>query len=196
MLEEQVRTKKPEIKAIIGMLKGFQHSFEVECTLTQQQKQGLFLLLTTLSQPIEDVNNRGVMKSAMKLMATHANLFSELIMAQAMRLIERALQLCTFENLEVRDAANDLLGSLIKQISESLQADKDEHISMFKNILHQFDEILHSNDFKNVQLLSAIRAVGIFSKAIQTILGNDKLWEYLKSLTELSEQKLIKEFME
>lgn len=76
MLEEQVRTKKPEIKAIIGMLKGFQHSFEVECTLTQQQKQGLFLLLTTLSQPIEDVNNRGVMKSAMKLMATHANLFS------------------------------------------------------------------------------------------------------------------------
>lgn len=89
-----------------------------------------------------------------------------------------------------------MLGSLIKQISESLQADKDEHISMFKNILHQFDEILHSNDFKNVQLLSAIRAVGIFSKAIQTILGNDKLWEYLKSLTELSEQKLIKEFME
>lgn len=57
-------------------------------------------------------------------------------MAQAMRLIERTLQLCTFENLEVRDAANDLLGSLIKQISESLQADKDEHISMFKNILH------------------------------------------------------------
>jgi hypothetical protein len=78
------------------------------------------LLLTTLSQPIEDVNNRNVMKSAMKLMATHANLFSDLIMAQAMRLIERALQLCTFENLEVRDAANDLLGSLIKQISESL----------------------------------------------------------------------------
>ena len=78
------------------------------------------MLLTTLSQPIEDVNNRNVMKSAMKLMATHANLFSDLIMAQAMRLIERALQLCTFENLEVRDAANDLLGSLIKQISESL----------------------------------------------------------------------------
>ena len=76
------------------------------------------------------------MKPAMRLMATHANLFSELIMAQAMRLIERALQLCTFENLEVRDAANDLLGSLIKQISESLQADKEEYISMFKNILH------------------------------------------------------------
>ena len=33
MLEEQVRTKKPEIKAIMGMLKGFSHSFEVECSL-------------------------------------------------------------------------------------------------------------------------------------------------------------------
>jgi hypothetical protein len=87
-------------------------------------------------------------------------------MAQAMNLIERALQLCTFENLEVRDAANDLLGSLIKQISDNLEAEKDEHIRLFKNILYQFDEILHSNDFKNVQLLSAIRAVGIFSKAI------------------------------
>jgi hypothetical protein len=45
-------------------------------------------------------------------------------------------------------------------------------------------------------LLSAIRAVGIFSKAIKTILGDEKLWEYLLNLTELSEQKLIKEFMD
>lgn len=136
MLEDQVRTKKPEIKAIMGMLKGFSHSFEVECTLSPNQRQGLFLLLTTLSQPIEDVNNRGVMKAAMKLMAQHAGLFTGQIMAQAMKLIERALQLCTFENLEVRDAANDLLGALIKQISDNLEAAKDEHIRLFKNILH------------------------------------------------------------
>lgn len=45
-------------------------------------------------------------------------------------------------------------------------------------------------------MLSAIRAVGIFSKAIKTILGDEKLWEYLLNLTELSEQKLIKEFMD
>ena len=45
-------------------------------------------------------------------------------------------------------------------------------------------------------MLSAIRAVGIFSKAIKTILGDEKLWEYLLNLTELSERKLIKEFMD
>jgi hypothetical protein len=106
------------------------------------------------------------MKASMKLLSQHANLFTDQIMSQAMNLIERALQLCTFENLEVRDAANDLLGGLIKQISENLMVNSDEHLRMFRNIMHQFDDILHSNDFKNVQLLSAIRAVGIFSKAI------------------------------
>ena len=46
------------------------------------------------------------MKASMKLLSQHANLFTDQIMSQAMNLIERALQLCTFENLEVRDAAN------------------------------------------------------------------------------------------
>ena len=50
----------------------------------------------------------------------------------------------------MRDAANDLLGSIIKQISDNIQADKDDHIRLFKNILHQFDEILHSHDYKNI----------------------------------------------
>ena len=62
--------------------------------------------------------------------------------------------------------------------------------------MEQFDDILQSNDYRNIQLLSAIRAVGIFSKAIQTILGDDKLWDYIERLTELSEQRLIKEFMD
>lgn len=62
--------------------------------------------------------------------------------------------------------------------------------------MEQFDDILQSNDYRNIQLLSAIRAVGIFSKAIQTILGDEKLWDYIEKLTELSEQRLIKEFMD
>jgi hypothetical protein len=52
MLQEQVRTDKPEIKAIIGMLKGLAHSMSVECTLDGTQKGELFLVLKTLIQPI------------------------------------------------------------------------------------------------------------------------------------------------
>ncbi len=43
-------------------------------------------------------------------------------------------------------------------------------------------------------LISTIRAVGIFSKAIQTFMGDEQLAKYMDRLIELSEQKLIKEF--
>ena len=95
----------------------------------------MFLLLTTLSQPIEDVSNRGVLKAAIKTLSQHAHLFPELIMNQSINLIERALQLCTFENLEVRDVANELLGSLIQQISAQLDPEKDNHLRIFNFIM-------------------------------------------------------------
>jgi hypothetical protein len=86
----------------------------------------------------------------MKLLSQHANLFTDQIMKQAMDLIGRTLQLCTQDNIEVRDAANDLLGSLIKQISDNLDKNKDTDIKLFRNIMLQFDQILESNDFKNI----------------------------------------------
>jgi hypothetical protein len=91
MLMEQVKTKKPEIKAIIGMLKGFVHSFQIECTLDPPQRNGLFLVLKTLMAPIQDVQNKGVIKAAMKLLSQHANLFTDQIMKQAMDLVGRTL---------------------------------------------------------------------------------------------------------
>jgi hypothetical protein len=84
----------------------------------------------------------------------------------AVELIKLALKLSVEENIEVRDAANDLLGSIIRQISDTLQVDQDTHVALFRLIMEKFDEILTSNDYRNIQLLSAIRAVGIFSKAI------------------------------
>jgi hypothetical protein len=69
MLMDQVKAKQPEIKAIIGMLKGYVYSFQVECTLTEPQRSGLFLILKTLIAPIQDVQNKGVIKAAMKLLS-------------------------------------------------------------------------------------------------------------------------------
>ena len=56
-------------------------------------------------------------------------------MKQAMDLLSRTLQLCTQENIEVRDAANDLLSSIIKQISENLDANKDTDRNLFNRIM-------------------------------------------------------------
>jgi hypothetical protein len=46
----------------------------------------------------------------------------------------------------------------------------------------------------NVQLIATIKAVGIFSKAIITFMGEDELWNYLEKLVDVSEKKIIKEF--
>ena len=69
MLQEHVKQDKPEIKAIIGMLRGLQLSLEASCTLDDGQLQGLFLILKTVVRPIDDMNNRGAMKAGMKLLA-------------------------------------------------------------------------------------------------------------------------------
>jgi hypothetical protein len=55
---------------------------------------------------------------------------------------------------------------------------------------------LEDSNHANILLISTIKAVGIFSKAIQTFMGDDQLWKYLERLVELSEIKLIKEFEE
>lgn len=43
----------------------------------------MFLLLRTIIQPIKDVNNRGIMKAGMRLLAQHANLFTDQILKHA-----------------------------------------------------------------------------------------------------------------
>ena len=58
VLSEHVKQDKPELKAIIGMMKGFGFSLEAGCTLDDTQLQGLFLILKTVIRPIDEVNNR------------------------------------------------------------------------------------------------------------------------------------------
>ena len=69
VLHEHVKQDKPELKAIVGMLKGCQFSLEAGCTLDDSQLQSLFLILKTVIRPIDDINNRGVMKGGMKLLS-------------------------------------------------------------------------------------------------------------------------------
>ena len=81
MLKEQASDTRPEIKAITGMLKGFLNSLSVGCSLSSDQRKDFFVILSSLTQHLEDVSNRTVMKSAMKLLAKHANIFTDQIMA-------------------------------------------------------------------------------------------------------------------
>ena len=77
-------------------------------------------------------------------------MFTDQILHHAHDLITLALRLCVMENIEVRDTANEMLGSLIMQISNSLRADSDEHLRLFREIMGKFDQILDANDYRNV----------------------------------------------
>ena len=49
-LMEQMKSEKPEIKAIQGMMKGFIHSLnfdEAACTLDEEQIDALFVIMKT-----------------------------------------------------------------------------------------------------------------------------------------------------
>lgn len=60
--------------------------------------------------------------------------------------------------------------------------------------MKQIQENLEDPKKPNIILVAIIKAVGIFSKAIQTFMGDEKLYEYLGKLIDVSEIKIIKEF--
>jgi hypothetical protein len=77
-LMEQMKSEKPEIKAIQGIMKGFVHSLTGDmqaCTLDEDQVDAMYIMLKTAMQPIADMANKGVMKAAMKLLGTHIKIF-------------------------------------------------------------------------------------------------------------------------
>ncbi|CDW71353.1 dna-dependent protein kinase catalytic subunit [Stylonychia lemnae] len=194
-LVAQMKSEKPEIKAIIGMLKGFTHSLVGECTLDQDQLDALYVCLKTAIQPILDMQHKGVMKSAMKLLGTHINLFKKHVTRHAIELVALTLKLCVNENMETRDAANEMLVHIMQEISDGITIDSSIHDDIFRKIMKEFETILNNETNQtNVLLISTIKAVGIFSKAIKTKSGDDALREYLSKLTTLSQNKIIKEF--
>ena len=66
-----------------------------------------------------------------------------------------------------------MLGRVMQQISDGLTNDKSINKDIFKNIILKLQDIIDDPKHANVLLISTIKAVGIFSKAIQEFMGND-----------------------
>lgn len=140
-LQDQVRANKPEMKAIIGMVKGLTYMLSAGNTLNDRELQALYILIKTIiksqrNEEDKEMNNRGIMKAGMKLLAQHANLITDQILKDALDLIRETLKLTVLENIEVRDSANELLFSLLSTISDSLQANQDSHVELFRHIMN------------------------------------------------------------
>jgi DNA-dependent protein kinase catalytic subunit len=192
-LKSQLDRDRPEFRAIVGIIKGLSASLFDECTLEEDEVEGLFIRVKTGMQPMADVKHKGIQKQSMKLFSNHVELFKAVIPKHAEPMVRLTLQLCVDGNLEVRDAASDMLGRLMQVISDGLTVDESIHKDIFREIVAQFQKILEAPD-GNVQLISAIKAIGVFSRAIRTFMSEEMLLAYLDRLIELSEAKLIKEF--
>ena len=106
----------------------------------------------------------------MKLFTSHLPIFKAIIPRHAEPMVRLTLLLCVDPNLEVRDAASDMLGRLMQVISDGLTVEETIHKDVFREIIGQFATILEAPD-GNVQLISAKKAIGVFSKAIKAFMG-------------------------
>ena len=135
VLKDQFESKKPEFRTIIGVIKGLSLSLEHECTLTEEELEGLFIRVKTAMQPIPDVRQKGVQKQSMKLFTTHVELFKKIIPRHSEQMVKLTLQLCVDTDINVRDAANDMLGRLMQLISDGLINDNSIHKDIFRKII-------------------------------------------------------------
>ncbi len=137
-LTEQFRSEKPEIRAIMGLLRGLSHSLAGESTLDEEQLDSLFVVVKTAITPIAERNSYGVLKSAMRLLAAQITLFKKHVTKHAVELVTMTLKLCVHENMDIRDSANELLGKLMQTISDCLTIDNSIHKDIFKIIVERF----------------------------------------------------------
>ena len=106
-----------------------------ECTLEEDEIEGLFIRVKTGMQPMVDVRHKGVQKHSMKLFTNHVELFKNVIPKHAEPMVRLTLQLCVDQNMEVRDAASDMLGKLMQVISDGLIVHNTIHKDIFREII-------------------------------------------------------------
>lgn len=79
----------------------------------------------------------------------------------------------------------------MKVIAEEL--DERAHKDVFKKLLLRFQSILEDGEQHGL-IIATIKAVGIFSKAIVTFMGQFQLVRMFARMIELSELKILKDF--
>ena len=146
--------------------------------------------------PLPGLNTHSIIKPALKLLSTHPSLLTPYYIPDAIDLLTLLLKLAIHENIDVRDIASDCLQSVLSDLAGSLDPAKQTHKNTFLSIISKFQEILEDPSRANVLVLSTIRAIGVFSKAISVFMGDEELMKYLERLIQVAEMKVMAEFLD
>ncbi len=93
--------------------------------------------------PVEEGRAYTVVKAAIKLLTSRSQLFKPQIIEDALPLCEKVLELCAHENMEIREAANELLEEITKRFTEGLKEGK-AHKDIFKHLIGRYHDIIES----------------------------------------------------
>ncbi len=153
-LIEQMKSDKPEIRTILGVLKGYIHALD-EVLLSPEQVTKLYNTIKVAMTPVEEGRAYSVVKAAIKLLTHRSILFKPHIIEDAVPLCEQVLKLCGHENMEIREAANGLLEEITKRFSEGLKEGK-AHKDIFKHLIGRYHEIIENPDRTRATLVVTV----------------------------------------
>lgn len=71
----------------------------------------------------------------MKLFTSHVHLFKKIIHKHAEQMVRLNLQLCIDSDINVRDAASEMLSNLMSLISDGLTVEQTIHKDIFEKII-------------------------------------------------------------
>jgi len=159
-LVEQMKSEKPEIRTILGVIKGYVPALE-EVMLAPEQIAKLYNIIKIAMTPVEEGRAYSVVKAAMKLLMHRSALFKPYIIEDAVPLCEQVLKLCGHENLEIREAANGLLEEITKRFSDGLKEGK-AHKDIFKHLIGRYNDIIENPDRARSTLVVTVIRTSIF----------------------------------
>ena len=139
-------------------------------------------------------------------MREHHKLFREQILNDTKEIFDLIFGLLSHLNREVKELASDTFEAIVAELSNglkdnTLQKDTFSYLmKIFQGILDSLTRPSQEGAKKDVSEVSnqvllitvCIRAIGLFSKAIQVFMGENQLKKLFNKFVEISEIKIIR----
>jgi len=92
-----VSQKKPEIKALQGILKGYEYLLD-DPHLKANDIEELYHYLKSLIHPLDDANTIKINKLALKVISEHGKVFTQQLQRESIELFDLVFELCNHKN--------------------------------------------------------------------------------------------------
>ena len=184
-----VTQKKPEIKALQGILKGYIYLLD-DPHLKANDIEDLYHYIKSLIHPLEDANTIKINKLALKIISEHGKVFTQQLQRESIELFDLVFELCNHKNYELKMCANEAIEKICMHISDCLLEKNTLHKDVFKYLLRKIEEVLEKRT-QYIMINTAISLIGIFSDAIVRFMGKNILLKYLEELIVICDKDIL-----